>query len=379
HPLRLRRDVHVGLGLLRLRAVGVRPARHRPPARRQCPGRCRHRDPALRGQARRPGLQARTHRHLRGRQQVRGRRQLPCGHLRAQHLLRQLDLHPRRLSAYASPAPSHRSVGRGRSHTGPPPCERGRVAAARDLLALALLLGATVHGALWLPATWLHDNVVDRDGFLAVTAPLADDPEFQRTMSDSAVDEILGGDRVPGWLQDRLTPLAEEQAAKLTGTDVYGTLWEDSMSELHHALFTPGASPLEVDMAPAIDRILEPVEQNLPVEIPRPEDPTVTLATVPDAPLLTGLSAVSPWAQWAGPVALGLLVLALLIGAHRRTLLALAGLGGILAGAAVWGLGARIEAVVPDTVDRAVFLGPIVQEFEVRFQAAMTPQGVVLL
>src|SRR5699024_1898939 len=71
----------------------------------------------------------------------------------------------------------------------------------------------------------------------------------------------------------------------------------------------PGRLPLEVDMAPAIDRILEPVEQNLPVEIPRPEDPTVTLATVPDAPLLTGLSAVSPWAQWAGPVALGLLVL----------------------------------------------------------------------
>ena len=146
------------------------------------------------------------------------------------------------------------------------------------------------------------------------------------------------------------------------------------MSELHHALFTPGASPLEVDLAPAIDRILEPVEQHLPVEIPRPEDPTVTLATVPDVPLLTGLSAVSPWAHWAGPVAPGLLALAPLTGGHR-----LAGLGGILAGAAVWWLGTRVEAVVPDAVDQAVFLGPIVQEFELRFQAAMTPQGVILL
>src|SRR5699024_191069 len=152
----------------------------------------------------------------------------------------------------------------------------------------------------------------------------------------------------PGWLQERLTPLAEEQAAKLTGTDVYGTLWEASMSELHHALFTPGASRLEVDMAPAIDRILDPVEQNLPVEIPRPEDPTVTLATLPHGRVVTSLSAGGPWAQWAGPAALGLLALALLIGGQRRTLLALAGLGGILAGAAVWWLGARIEAVVPD-------------------------------
>ncbi|ASK66508.1 hypothetical protein CFK39_12590 [Brachybacterium avium] len=250
---------------------------------------------------------------------------------------------------------------------------------ARDLLALALLLGATVLGALWLPATWIHDNVVAEDGFLAITVPLADDPEFQRMLSDSAVEEILGGDAVPGWIQEQLTPLAEEQAAELTGTDVYGTIWGASMAELHHALFTPGASGLDVDLAPAIDRILTPVEERLPIDIPRPEDTTITLATVPDLPLLTALSAVTPWAHWAGPAALALLLLALVLGAHRRTLLALAGLGGILAGAGVWWLAARIETVVPDAVDQVAFLGPIVQEFESRFQAAMLPQGVILL
>jgi hypothetical protein len=253
------------------------------------------------------------------------------------------------------------------------------VSTARDLLALVLLLGATVLGALWLPAAWLHDNVVERDGFLAVTAPLADDPEFQRTLSDSAVEKILGDDRVPGWIQDRLTPLAEEQAANLTGTEVYGTLWEATMSELHHALFTPGASELDVDLAPAIERILVPVEERLPIDLPRPDDATVTLATIPDVPLLTAVSAITPWASWAGPAALVLLALALLLAAHRRTMLALGGLGGILAGAGVWWLGARIEGVVPDGVDQAVFLGPVVQEFERQFQAAITPQGVVLL
>lgn len=250
---------------------------------------------------------------------------------------------------------------------------------ARDLLALVLLLGATVLGALWLPASWVHDNVVEREGFLAITAPLAEDPEFQRLLSDSAVEEILGDDLVPGWLQEQVTPLAEEQAERLTGTEVYGTLWEASMAELHHALFTPGASELDVDLAPAIDRILAPVEEQLPFEIPRPEDSTITLAAIPDLPVLTAVSAVSPWAHWAGPAALVLLVLALLLGGHRRTLLALAGLGGILAGGAVWWLGTRIEAVVPDAVDQAAFLGPIVQEFESRFQAEMTPQGVILL
>ena len=56
-------------------------------------------------------------------------------------------------------------------------------------------------------------------------------------------------------------------------------------------------------------------------------------------------------------------------------ILAIAGIGGILAGAGVWWLAARVQDVVPDAVDRAVFLGPIVQEFEARFTAAMTPQA----
>jgi hypothetical protein len=256
---------------------------------------------------------------------------------------------------------------------------RERVHSVRDLLAVALLLAAAVLGAIWLPAVWLHDHVVERDGLLAVTVPLADDPEFQRTMSDSAVEEILGDERVPGWVQEQLTPLAEEQAENLTGTEVYGTLWEAAMLELHHALFTPGPSDLDVDLAPAIDRILTPVEEHLPIAIPRPDDATVTLATIPDVPLLTAVSSVTPWAAWAGPAAAVLVVAALLIGAHRRTLLAFAGLCGILAGAGVWWLAARIEQVVPDAVDQAVFLGPIVQQFQGQFQAALTPQGVILL
>ena len=250
---------------------------------------------------------------------------------------------------------------------------------ARDLLAVLLLTLATVLAALWLPATWIDEHVVQREGFLAVTEPLGEDPAFQRTLSDSAVESILGHERVPDWIEDRLTPLAEEQAERLTGTEVYATLWETTMIDLHRELFTPGPSELDVDLAPAIDGILEPVEERLPVEIPRPDDPRLTIATVPQVPLLGPLSAVTPWASWAGPIALGLLVLALLIARHRRAVLALGGLGGVLAGAGTWWLGARIEDVVPDSVDQAVFLGPIVRVFEQQFQAEIVPQGVVLL
>ena len=45
----------------------------------------------------------------------------------------------------------------------------------------------------------------------------------------------------------------------------------------------------------------------------------------------------------------------------------------------MWWLGRRIEAVVPDAIDQAAFLGPIVQVFQEHFRVAMMPQGVVLL
>ena len=269
---------------------------------------------------------------------------------------------------------------RGRSHSGG---RRRRyrvpVSSARDLLAIVLLVAAMVLGTLWLPATWFHDHVVERDGFLALTEPLSKDPELQRTLSDSAVESILDGSRLPGWAEERLTPVAEEQAAELTGTGVYTAMWEATMAELHGALFTPGPSDLDVDLGPAIDRILAPVEDVLPFQIPRPDDATVTLASIPDVPLLTHVSVVTPWASWAGPAALGLAVCALLLAAHRRTMLAVAGLGAMLAGAGVWWLGRRIEAVVPDAIDQAAFLGPIVQVFQEHFRVAMMPQGVVLL
>lgn len=255
------------------------------------------------------------------------------------------------------------------------------MSSVRDLLAVALLLLATVLGALWLPASWVERTLIDQEGFLGVTAPLADDPDFQRTLTDSAVEQVLDDERVPGWIVERVTPLAEEQAARLTGTDLYGALWETTMRELHGALFTPGPSDLEVDLGPAVDRILSGIEEHLPfgIEVPRPEDATVTLATIPDVPLLTRASALAPWAPRLGPLALLLALVALTVAAHRRTMLALAGFGAVVAGGAVWWLAAQIETVVPDSVDQAEFVGPVVQVFEELFTAEVMPQGVILL
>ncbi|MEE1618968.1 hypothetical protein V1260_12990 [Brachybacterium sp. J144] len=250
----------------------------------------------------------------------------------------------------------------------------------RDLLATALLLVATVLGAAWLPAVWLEENVVDQEGFLAIAQPLGSDPELQRELSDSAVEEVLGNERVPGWLADSIRPTLEEQAARLTGTGGYQAVWDEAMVQLHGALFTPGGSPVDVDLAPLADEMLTAVEDAVPfVSVPRPEDLTITLFTVPDVPLLSRAEVLDPWAHRLGPIALVLAALALLLGAHRRILLVLAGLGGIAAGLGDWFLAQRIEQIVPDQIDQAAVLGSIVQAFQERFAAEVGPSAVILL
>lgn len=170
----------------------------------------------------------------------------------------------------------------------------GPVTALRDLLSVLLLLGALVLGAAWLPAVWFEQNVVDQEGFLAVTQPLADDPAFRTTLTDSAVEQLLADDAVPSWIQESLTPLAQDQASKLAGTDAYAAMWDETMVQLHGALFTPGGAPVDVDLAPGIDAILDGVETHLPITLPRPDSASVTLFTVPDVPFLHHATVLDP-------------------------------------------------------------------------------------
>ena len=251
----------------------------------------------------------------------------------------------------------------------------------RDLISAAMLVAAAVLGALWLPATWLSENVVDQDGFLEIAAPLSQDAEVQRSLGDSAVTAVLDDDRIPDWIADQVEPLLQEQAVKLTDMDSYATMWDAVMSDLHTGLFTPGTQELEVDLGPAIDQLLTGVEETLPggIEVPRPEGVSVSLATIPDVPLLNLAADAAPWAPWLGPAALVLVAAALLLGAHRRGLLILAGALALLAGGATLLVSSQIETLVPNALDQAEFVGPIVQAFQAQFAAQLLPQGVILL
>lgn len=255
------------------------------------------------------------------------------------------------------------------------------VTSARDLIAALLFILGAVCGALWLPAVWLADNVVDESGFLAITQPLSSDAALQRELSDAAVEAVLPEDVVPAWVMDRVEPIAQEKAADLTGTPAYDDVWSATMVTLHGALFTPGDHSLDTDIAPLVDDLASRVDEHLPfgLTIPRPDSVPVHLATIPEIPGTGRILALAPYADHLGIAAGVLLLLGLVIAAHRRAMLTLAGVLVALAGGAVWLLTQRIEQLVPDAVDQAAFIGPIVQVFETRMAADLVPQAVLLI
>ncbi|MCL6422890.1 hypothetical protein Bequi_05730 [Brachybacterium sp. JHP9] len=251
----------------------------------------------------------------------------------------------------------------------------------RDLLAVVLVLVATALAAVWLPGVWLQRHLVEQSGFLAIAQPLSSDAATQQTLVDSAVDEILANDAIPGRIATMIGPFAKEQGAKLTELPAYAQIWDETMVQVHEDLFAPGASDLTVDLSPAVDALVDPIQERLPfgLEIPVPENPTVTLAQIPDIPVLQQAQEVLPHARWTGPAALALALLAVLIAGRRRFALLLAGIGTAAAGASTWVLTSQVEQIVPDTLDQADFIAPLFQAFERQFAADLSAPSFILL
>jgi hypothetical protein len=227
---------------------------------------------------------------------------------------------------------------------------------------------------------WIQQTVLDEDGFLAVTQPMGEDTVLQKQISDGAVDSLLDQDLIPSVVADTARPYLQDAAVALTGTAAYQEIWDDSMVSLHAGLLEEGSTPLEVDLTPAGDDLLSTVEEKLPIDvsIPRPDDLTVTIATVPDIPVLRVAADVVPWTVWSGPLALLLAAAAIAISPSRLGTLGGVGVGAILVAGVYAALAWGIEVLVPDSLDQVSIVGPMVQGFEATLSADLLPQAAIL-
>jgi hypothetical protein len=148
------------------------------------------------------------------------------------------------------------------------------------LSCLSLVLATTT----W----WLHDTLLDTDHFVALTAPLASDPEVQAALvqaTTTQIDEALD-----------LGPIAQYVVAGIArevyASDAFAQVWERGMTFVHEQLVAilRGESNLAkvengqvvVNLFPVIDRVLEAIN-GLGLEI-RGTTITVPDITNPDDP-----------------------------------------------------------------------------------------------
>lgn len=255
------------------------------------------------------------------------------------------------------------------------------MSALRDLLAILLAVVAACALGLWAPARWTQDTLVDARGFEAVARPLADDPRFQQQVADSAVDGVLDQVRLPRALRGALEPELRTQTAKLAGTPAFGAIWGTTTGDLHSALLDPRGGRVQADLRPYVRELTDPVSKALGVTISVTDSDRLRLdiLVVPPSPWASRVTAFGHAGGWLGWVGIGSAVLALVVARHRGVAAAVLGVCVLVAGGALLLASRSVSALVPDAVDGAPILGPLVQAFERNLTGHMITPSTGLL
>jgi hypothetical protein len=258
----------------------------------------------------------------------------------------------------------------------------------RTLLSALLALLALVATAGGLASAWIAGNLVEESGFVALAAPLGDDPEFQATLAESLAQEVTATSGLPEQLRSFVEPVIRDAAGAVTGSSGYPGAWTETLRLSHAFTFAQAPDPgetapavLTLDLGPVAQLLAEDVGGRLGVDVPVPDDTTIDVGSLERGGLLSGVAdAVQGWRLYlAGAAVLGLL--AIVVARRRSTTLAFLGLG--VAGLGVLGLLAvdwvpAAAARAPGTSALAdVFLGGLAGRAGADIAASSMPVIVV--
>ena len=149
----------------------------------------------------------------------------------------------------------------------------------RTFVSAAAVLVGLLMAAVAVPAMWADRNIVQEDGFVALTAPLGKDPAFQQRLATAAVDSVASGANIPDFLTELARPVLDNAAQSLTGLPGYSDAWAETLRKSHRLTFADpstlppeadGTSSLTLDVAPLVGLVAKQVSAatTLPLEAP---------------------------------------------------------------------------------------------------------------
>lgn len=211
--------------------------------------------------------------------------------------------------------------------------------------AAAVLIGLLL-AAVAVPAMWVDRNIVQEDGFLALTSPLGKDPAFQQRLAAAAVGSLGSDGQVPAALAELVRPFLEKATQSLTGLPGYPDAWAETLRKSHRLSFAApgtlppqadGATSLTLDVAPLAGLVAKQISDATSLPLQAPDQVLIHIGQSNQRQLIDGVSAYAPMG-YAAAVGAGIAFLLALVAARRRwTVLAGTGAGALVL-AVVWKL-----------------------------------------
>jgi hypothetical protein len=239
--------------------------------------------------------------------------------------------------------------------------------------AIAVILGLLL-SAVAIPAIWVDSNVVQEDGFVALSAPLGQDEDFQQRLAAAAVGTI-DTSSVPDALAGIVQPVVEAAAGSLTGLPGYPAAWEETLRKSHRLSFADPASPpagadssssLTLDVAPLAALAIAELSRTTGMPLDAPDQTVINVGQAHQRQWIERLSAYAPLG-YSLAIGAGVAFALALVAARRRwTVIFTAGAGALLL-AAVWTVGS-VQA--RDAVGGAASGNEVADMFKNEFVAA---------
>lgn len=211
--------------------------------------------------------------------------------------------------------------------------------------AVAVILGFLL-SAVAIPAIWVDSNVVQEDSFVALSAPLGQDQDFQQRLAAAAVGTI-DTSSVPDAVAGLVHPVVEAAAGSLTGLPGYQAAWEETLRKSHRLSFAdPSSRPagadssssLTLDVAPMVALAVAELSRTTGMPLDAPDQTLINVGQPDQRQWIERLSAYAPLGYSMAIGAGAAFALALVAARRRWTVIFSAGAVALVL-AAVWTVG----------------------------------------
>ena len=197
----------------------------------------------------------------------------------------------------------------------------------RSFVALVAGLVAVVALAVTLPVAWVAVNVSDRDGYVAFTAPFAEDEELRTALREGVADTVVTEADL-GFAEQALRDVALVAVDRILQDPGFPEAWERTQAISHDATFAGGEQQRVVlDIAPVVELVVAPVGDQVGAQLPTPETVIVPITTEAEPETIAAVADAPSRALLGAAVLVGASLLCWVVARRTSTAFGLWGVG----------------------------------------------------